>query len=180
MKILVLGIGNILFGDEGIGVHFCNYIDEKYEFSGAPSLDIIDGGTAAMRLIPLISSYDLVLMIDCVSVKNAKIGDVFFFDFERALEAASWQGSAHEFEMLQTLQMMDMFGDRPPIWILGVVPFVIGENTTFDLTDEILNASKTMEKTLLEFLSKQNISYKIKNNSLNLQEVARLSYKRNS
>ena len=32
MNILILGIGNILFQDEGIGVHFIHYLDEKYEF----------------------------------------------------------------------------------------------------------------------------------------------------
>ena len=32
MNILILGIGNILFQDEGIGAHFIHYLDEKYEF----------------------------------------------------------------------------------------------------------------------------------------------------
>jgi hydrogenase maturation protease len=34
MKVLLLGIGNLLFGDEGIGVHFINYIGKKYRFEG--------------------------------------------------------------------------------------------------------------------------------------------------
>ena len=59
MKILVLGIGNVLFGDEGIGVHIIHYMDEKYEFkSNEHTIDLIDGGTLAQRLIPIITNYD--------------------------------------------------------------------------------------------------------------------------
>jgi hydrogenase maturation protease len=50
VKILVLGIGNLLFGDEGIGVHFINYMGEKYHFEGEHQLDLVDGGTLAQRL----------------------------------------------------------------------------------------------------------------------------------
>ena len=38
MKILLLGIGNLLFGDEGVGIHFINYIGQKYRFEGSPQL----------------------------------------------------------------------------------------------------------------------------------------------
>ena len=43
MKILVLGIGNLLFGDEGIGVHFINYMTQKYRFESENQLDFLDG-----------------------------------------------------------------------------------------------------------------------------------------
>ena len=45
MKILVLGIGNILFGDEGIGVHLSNFLKLNYRFSGENEVDFVDGGT---------------------------------------------------------------------------------------------------------------------------------------
>ena len=59
MNILILGIGNILFQDEGIGAHFIHYLDEKYEFiSQENSVSLVDGGTLAQRLIPEIIKYD--------------------------------------------------------------------------------------------------------------------------
>ncbi|MFA4832144.1 hydrogenase biosynthesis protein HydD, partial [Helicobacter pylori] len=81
-KILILGIGNILFGDEGIGVHLAHYL--KRNFSFFPSVDIIDGGTMAQQLIPLITSYEKVLILDCVSAKGVEIGSVYAFDFKDA------------------------------------------------------------------------------------------------
>ncbi len=178
MKILVLGIGNILFGDEGIGVHLANYIDEKYEFRGEHTVDIIDGGTLAQRLIPIITEYDKVFIFDCVDVDEAKIGDVYFFDFRDVPECVSWQGSAHEVEMLQTLQMIEMMGDLPETKIIGVVPYVIGEDTTFSITPEVQKAAKLMEKILITELQKLGVECKVKNENVKLSEIAKVSYKR--
>ena len=178
MKILVLGIGNILFGDEGIGVHLANFIDEKYDFKGPHQVDIIDGGTLAQRLIPIITEYDKVFVFDCVDVDEANIGDVYFFDFRDVPECVTWQGSAHEVEMLQTLQMIDMMGDLPETKIIGVVPYVIGEDTTFSITPEVQKAAKLMERILITELNKLGVEPVIKNDKVKLTEIAKESYKR--
>ncbi len=151
MKILILGIGNLLFGDEGIGVHLANYIDKKYNFtSQTNSVDIMDGGTLAHLLIPIIIEYDKVLIIDCVSVVGGSVGDVYSFGFDAIPSCITFQGSAHEVEMLQTLRMIEMMDELPPTTIVGVIPYVIGENSTFTLTQELIDASITMEQTILK------------------------------
>ncbi|HSR74305.1 MAG TPA: HyaD/HybD family hydrogenase maturation endopeptidase, partial [Sulfurovum sp.] len=110
MKILVLGIGNLLFGDEGIGVHFVNYIGKNYSFEGEHEIELVDGGTLAQRLIPIMVEYDHLIIIDTINAPGVKAGEVYFFDFDAVPEAVNWQGSAHEVEMLQTLNMMDLSG----------------------------------------------------------------------
>ena len=152
MKILVLGIGNLLFGDEGIGVHFINYIGKKYRFSGEPDLDLVDGGTLAQRLIPIIEEYDKLIIVDTINAPGVKAGEVYFFDFNAVPDAVDWQGSAHEVEMLQTLNMMDLVGDRPQTMIIGVVPTVI-EVTEFSLSKGVADAVPVMESTLLDYLN---------------------------
>ena len=123
MNILLLGIGNILFQDEGIGAHFIHYMDEKYRFSSHEhTLSIVDGGTLAQRLIPLIVQYEQVIVVDCIAANNANPGDVYFFEFDKAPKNINWQGSAHEVEMLQTLKMIQMNGDLPLTNVLGVIP----------------------------------------------------------
>ncbi len=161
MKILILGIGNVLFGDEGIGAYLAHYIEENYTFiSNEHSVDVVDGGTLAQRLIPIIIEYDLVYVIDCVDVKDAKVGDIYFFDYDKIPPYITWQGSAHEVEMLQTLQMIDMYGDRPPTKIVGVVPYVIGEDSTFEITDKMKKASMKMVKIIIDELEKLGIEAK--------------------
>jgi hydrogenase maturation protease len=156
VKILVLGIGNLLFGDEGIGVHFINYIGEKYRFDGESQIDLVDGGTLAQRLIPIIVEYDHMIIVDTINAPGVEAGEVYFFDFDAIPDAVDWQGSAHEVEMLQTLNMMDLAGDRPPTMIMGVVPTVI-EATEFSLSEGVAAAVPLMEKTLIHYLKTMGI-----------------------
>jgi len=156
MKILLLGIGNLLFGDEGIGVHFINYIGQKYQFNSEHTIDLVDGGTLAQRLIPIIVEYDRLIIIDTINASGVKAGEVYFFDFDAVPEVVDWQGSAHEVEMLQTLNMMDLSGDRPPTMIMGVVPTVI-EATEFSLSPAVADAVPLMESTLLKHFKTMGI-----------------------
>lgn len=176
MEILILGIGNILFGDEGLGPHLANLIEEKYQFSSSKhNVDVVDGGTLAHRLIPIITQYDRVVMIDCVKVDDGKIGDVYSFEFSDMPEHIKWNGSAHEVEMLQTLQMIDMMEDLPPVKIVGVIPYVIGEDSTFTMTQEVIKASVTMEKVIIDYLEKIGVNVKIKNN-LTITDITSSTY----
>ena len=175
MKILVLGIGNLLFGDEGIGVHFIKYMGEKYDFEGEHQIDIVDGGTLAQRLIPIIVEYDHLIIIDTINAKDVKAGEVYFFDFDAVPEAVDWQGSAHEVEMLQTLTMMDLVGDRPFTMIMGVVPTII-EATEFSLSEGVADAVPLMEKTLLDYLQTLNIKA-IKKSEVDMQAILPNSFR---
>jgi len=175
VKILVLGIGNLLFGDEGIGVHFINYMGEKYRFSGEPELDLVDGGTLAQRLIPIIVEYDRLIIIDTINAPGVKAGEVYFFDFDAVPDAVDWQGSAHEVEMLQTLNMMDLVGDRPQTMIMGVVPTVI-EATEFSLSEGVAAAVPVMEKTLVDYLNTLGIEA-VKRAEVDMQAILPNSFR---
>jgi len=154
-----MGIGNVLFGDEGVGAHMANLLQEKYRFiSDKYQVDVVDGGTLAQRLIPIITDgYERVVLIDCVNVDDANIGDVYCFDFDKVPDYITWNGSAHEVEMLQTLQMTELMGDLPPVKIVGVIPYVIGEDSTFSMTDEVVNATLTMEKIIIDYMKSFDI-----------------------
>jgi len=176
MKVLLLGIGNLLFGDEGIGVHFINYIGQKYIFEGEHQLDIVDGGTLAQRLIPIMVEYDQVIIVDTINALGVKAGELYFFDFDVIPDAVDWQGSAHEVEMLQTLHMMDLVGDRPKTMIMGVVPTVI-EATEFSLSEGVVNAVSLMEKTLLNYLKRLDIDSVKQNDDVTIHSILPHSFK---
>ena len=180
MNLLILGIGNILFQDEGIGAHFVHYMDEKYEFlcEDDKSVSIVDGGTLAQRLIPEIVKYDEVVVIDCIDANDSKAGDVYFFDFNNMPNAVNWQGSAHEVEMLQTLNMIKMQRDLPSTMVLGVIPKRVADDTTFDLSEEMIYATATMENQLIRHLKSIGIKVRAKILDLGIAEIAQRSYKR--
>ena len=175
MKILILGIGNLLFGDEGIGVHFIHYMTQKYRFESQHQVDFLDGGTLAQRLIPIIVGYDRLVIIDTINAIGVEAGEVYFFDFDAVPEVVNWQGSAHEVEMLQTLTMMDLVGDRPHTMIMGVVPTII-EATEFSLSQGVQNAVPLMEKTLLAYLKTLDID-PIQKTQVNIQTILPNSFK---
>ncbi len=171
MRVLTLGIGNVMFSDEGVGVHLCKMLEKKYRYSSKKhTLEFIDGGTLAQRLIPIIARYDYLIVFDCVDANDAEIGDVYFFDFENIPDSISFQGSAHEVEMLQTLTMMDMLGDRPPTKIIGIIPEVVNE-TTLELTQPVLKGAKVMEKIFLKHIEQLGFDFELVDDE-DLQSVA--------
>lgn len=176
MKILILGIGNILFGDEGIGVHLSNFLKVNYAFkSPKHSLQIIDGGTLAQALIPLITEQDFVILLDCINADNAQVGDVFAFDFNSVPLNVNWQGTAHEVEMLQTLKMIEMLGDLPTIKIVATIPHILESDTSFELSKTMLDSAKIMQNEVFKILG--NLGFEIERIAdMPLQEVANRSY----
>ena len=197
MRVLVLGIGNVMFGDEGVGVHFVKMMERNYKFSPKPSakfdsilnlndkfdasnlsgdmtrrgdpkfnnvdganleLRFIDGGTLAMALTPVIAWADVLIVADCISAEGGDTGDVYFFGYEQMPPTVSWNGSAHEVEMLETLRLMELAGDLPRTKILGIVPKRI-EPMSFELSAQAQEGAKLMEKTLLNELSRLGFCY---------------------
>lgn len=196
MRVLVLGIGNVMFGDEGVGVHFVKMMERNYKFSpknwakfgsdinlddkfGSSNLSgdfdccdgskfnadganlelkFIDGGTLAMALTPVIAWADVLIVADCISAEGGETGDVYFFGYEQMPPAVSWNGSAHEVEMLETLRLMELAGDLPRTKILGIVPKRI-EPMSFELSAQAQEGANLMEKTLLNELSRLGFCY---------------------
>ena len=145
------------------------------ENPAAPSRSVdqirfIDGGTLASFLMPTMAEFDEILLVDCIDADGAKGGEVYFFDYDAMPKQISWSGSAHEVEMLQTLQMMDLCGDLPHVKILAVVPRRI-EEASFKLSSVILKSSKTMEKTALKYLSDLGFAHE-KIADLSAQDIA--------
>ena len=133
-------------------------------------ISFIDGGTLASFLMPTMAEFDEILLVDCIDADGAKGGEVYFFDYDAMPKQISWSGSAHEVEMLQTLQMMDLCGDLPHVKILAVVPQRI-EEASFKLSSVILESSKTMEKTALKYLSDLGFAHE-KIADLSAQDIA--------
>ncbi len=138
--------------------------------SSADQIRFIDGGTLASFLMPTMAEFDEILLVDCIDADGAKGGEVYFFDYDAMPKQISWSGSAHEVEMLQTLQMMDLCGDLPHVKILAVVPRRI-EEASFKLSSVILESSKIMEKTALKHLSDLGFAHE-KIADLSAQDIA--------
>lgn len=153
----MLGTGNVLFGDEGLGVHLASLLRANYRLSSPHQVAVVDGGTLGPQLIPLLAEQNLVLLLDTIKATDSTPGEVFCFDYTQVPARINWQGSAHEVEMRQTLAMMKMAGDLPRITVLAAVPETISE-TTFNLTQPLLRAAALMEKKALSVLEQWEVT----------------------
>lgn len=115
-SVLVLGVGNVYYGDEGAGVHLVHYLRTKYAFPN--HVDIIDGGTLGWDLLNLIASYEQVLLIDAVA---APVGKIYRFHKDDVpAEIGYGKLSSHEWEIPDLLTAMDLYGDLPEVTIIGI------------------------------------------------------------
>ena len=64
MRILVLGLGNLLLQDEGIGVHVVHRLEREYRFPDG--VEILDGGTSGMELMGPIANSGYLIVVDAV------------------------------------------------------------------------------------------------------------------
>ena len=74
MTILVLGVGNILLTDEGVGVRVVEALERRYQIP--EGVTVMDGGTAGMELIASIAECDHLILVDAV---NFIIGTLYHF-----------------------------------------------------------------------------------------------------
>ncbi len=72
-----------------------------------------------------------------------------------------------------------MNGDLPATNVLGIIPKRIADDTTFDLSPEIVNAVLTMEKTIVDAIKSNGVEVKKINENLTIEDIALISYKRN-
>ncbi len=118
-KIVVLGLGNILFRDEGFGVHVIRALRSRYSFS--PSVDIIDGGTAGISLSGFVSGVDLLIAVDCLA-SDASPGSLFIYENDELVSAPGVRMSPHQVGFLEMLDLLDLQGMKPlKVILIGAV-----------------------------------------------------------
>lgn len=119
--LLVLGIGNLLMGDEGVGVHAVRVLEQEVVSTVAPGagpVTIIDGGTGGFHLLSYLTDYDPVVLIDA-TMDGRPAGTVslleprYASDFPRAL-------TAHDIGLRDLIEAAVLTGPLPKIWLITV------------------------------------------------------------
>ena len=119
-RILILGVGNILFTDEGFGVRVAEELDQKYEFSS--NVDILDGGTLGLRLMGPIMEADYLIIVDIV-LNEGRPGDVFRLLGDDLNKACAFKNSMHQTDLLDTLANCSLVGSVPDdVVLFGIEP----------------------------------------------------------
>jgi len=118
--ILVLGVGNLLLGDEGVGIHAVRELEKR---ALPPQVDVVDGGTAGLNLLDLMKGYERVIIVDAVDAGEEPGTILRFTPQEVASDAQALPLSLHQTEILKVLELATYLGrPLPPIIIYGIQP----------------------------------------------------------
>ena len=118
-KTLILGIGNILQKDDGIGVHI---VQEMIESKQAlpENVEIVDGGTAGYDLIPIMQGHDKIIIVDALKADD-RPGSIYRFSAEHLADQGS-SFSMHDIGIRGIIDSLRIMGENPVIEIIGIVP----------------------------------------------------------
>jgi len=119
MNTLVLGLGNLVHSDDGLGVHA---IQSLMEDPRVPSdVVLMDGGTQGLSLLPHVSAFQRLLVIDALDV-GEKPGTLVRIEGE-ALRNLPGKASVHQLGFADLLVALELLGESPKeIVLLGVQP----------------------------------------------------------
>jgi hydrogenase maturation protease len=123
-KIVVLGTGNELFKDEGVGVHVARILQTQQSLSDA-GVEVIDIGTSP-DIWHLLDDVDKLVIIDAVR-GGCEPGAIYRFTPEQIVAEKGLVTSIHQMGILENLSLMALTGCKPEeTVIIGVEPFEIG------------------------------------------------------
>ncbi len=154
-KILVLGVGNILLRDEGVGVRVVEKLGADYSFS--PNVELMDGGTLGLRLLDPIAQADYVIVVDAVQ-NGAPPGTIHILSVDVLEKKVTFKNSLHQLDLVETLAFAEMLGNRPGAVIVGVEPADISP-WGLELTETVAASFPEVCARVLEEIDKAGGSY---------------------
>ena len=133
LKIIVLGIGNTLISDDGVGVHIVNKLKQEYTFPD--NVTLIDGGTKGLDLLPFIEGSDRLLIIDAANFKKEP-GTIDTVIGDKIPAFLSQKLSVHQIglpDMLFAAKLMDI--SPKEMCLIGIQPKSM--ETSTEMSEEI-------------------------------------------
>jgi hydrogenase maturation protease len=118
-KTTVLGVGNLLLSDEGVGIHVVNRL---MGMTIPPGVEVIDGGVNGLGLMGALRETDRLIVIDAVRTGEAP-GSIYRFSIEDLTTYPErYTMSIHETGIVDVLHLSGLLGRTPKTTIIGVEP----------------------------------------------------------
>jgi hydrogenase maturation protease len=149
-RILIMGIGNYLMGDEGIGVHLAQAITQQ---ALPDNVDVLDGGTGGFFLMEYFENYPQVILVDA-TMDNRPTGTIrlieprFAKDFPRAM-------STHDIGLRDLVEGLAILGKLPKIHLF-VISIAEIQSQQIELSPEIAAVIPTLERRILNLVDELN------------------------
>lgn len=146
---LVVGVGNSLMGDEGIGPHAVRNLSL---LPMPENVEVIDCGCDVLNVICHIDNPKKIIVIDAVRA-GGEPGRIYRFHFDELEQAATSTGSAHQLQVVDALRLLRRICpclSRCEITVIGIEPKVLELST--DLSEEVRESIADLTQSVLEEL----------------------------
>ena len=154
--VMILGVGCILFADEGFGVRVIEKLQEQYEFPD--NVSVVDGGVLGVNLLGVISQADQLIVVDAIRNKGNP-GDMYRLSDKQIPERIRAKNSIHQVDFLEALTLCQALDNVPDTVIVGVEPEDI-DTQSLDLTPAIQVKVDPAIAMVLAELERLGVSYK--------------------
>ena len=152
---LILGIGNTLLKDEGIGIHLLNYIQSHYpEWEAKFGIEMLDGGTLSFDLLTHIRADQELIVLDAVNLKQQP-GTVYCLQSQSMDHFLSQPGkSVHEVSLMDLFDMSRLSEQLPEQRaLIGIQPDCIdwGDQLTSSVQEALSAAALEIKQVLSDW-----------------------------
>lgn len=160
MKALVLGIGNLLIGDEGVGCLTVEELSRRYTLP--PSVECVDGGTAGFELLSMIDGKDQVILIDALRNDMAP-GTVVMVEGEHVPKAFLARTTPHQLGICDVLAAAQLCETMPEhLTLYGIEPKQM--EVGIGLTPEVEAGMEKIINAVVDQL--RHYGYEVKHNGI--------------
>jgi len=132
-SILVLGVGNLLLRDEGLGIHAIRSLQSRFEVSS--NVQVVDGGTAGTSLLDSILGCDHLIVADAAHMQSP-VGTVARLAGDDLSVCFAEKQSAHDWGLCEILLQARLLGHEPKVVVIAAQPADI-ESWDMELTPEL-------------------------------------------
>jgi len=130
---IIIGIGNILLQDDGVGVH----VIEQLENEKLPStIELVDGGTSTLDTLGFFLDYKKVIVVDCLKA-GLQPGTIYKIKPEDIKNYKKENLSIHDVQILDVVKMANMMDKYPEVVIFGIEPEKISLN--LEMTETMIS-----------------------------------------
>jgi len=163
---LVMGVGNILLSDEGVGVRTVLDFERKYALPD--TVDVLDGGTAGIELLRHIAGRGLLLMVDAMDTASPP-GDITRFTGETLAGRLRTRISPHQLGLSDLLAAAALTGETPAEVVLyGIQPESIEPG--LDLSPPVEAARARVVERLAEELRLRGVELPVRTDQKDADE----------
>ena len=162
-EVMILGIGCILYSDEGFGVRVVEKMEKLYVFED--NVLLVDGGVLGINLLGVISKPDNLIVVDAIRNKGNP-GDLYRLEGDAIPDRIRAKNSLHQVDFLEALTLCQALDKVPKTVIIGVEPADI-DSQSLELTPAIQAQVDPVIQMVLAELDRLGVSYQ-KGTSLNV------------